>query len=294
MPGYLELVLAAICYAVGIVAQTTAARRAERRSRLDLGLLARLATDRIYLFGFSAQVGGFVLAFLARADLPLYLVQAGASSSVGIAALIGAVGLGWRVRRAEGLALAVMAVGLVLLAAVSVPSKSGDLPLAAGLALAAALLVTLALAVPAARLTGPRGAIVMGVLAGVAFSVLAVASRPLASGPFLELPRSPLFWLMVLAAVLGQALLAAALQRGSTTATMATMDATTMLLSSVVGLAVLGDQTAAGQGPWVAVGLTLVVGGVLAMAAVVSPVPPGRVPIPHGPPNLTTTSPDVA
>lgn len=293
MQGYIELVLAAICYAVGIVAQTVAARRAERRNRLDLGLVARLATDRIYLFGFSAQVAGFVLAFLARGELPLYLVQAGASSAVGIAALIGAVALGWRIRRAEGLALVVLAVGLVLLAAASVPSKSGDMPLAAGLALVVTLLVTLVLAVPAARLTGPRGAIAMGMLAGVTFSVLAVASRPLAGGPFAELPLSPLFWLMVLAAVLGQALLAAALQRGSTTATMATMDATTVVLSSVVGLAVLGDQTAPGYGSWVVIGLTLVVGGVLAMATVVSPVPPDRGPRPERP-SFATAGPDVA
>lgn len=135
----------------------------------------------------------------------------------------------------------------------------------------------------------------MGMLAGVTFSVLAVASRPLAGGPFAELPLRPLFWLMVLAAVFGQALLAAALQRGSTTATMATMDATTVVLSSVVGLAVLGDQTATGYGPWVAIGLTLVVSGVLAMAAVVSPpAPPDPVPIPDGSPSFATTTPDVA
>ncbi len=75
-------------------------------------------------------------------------------------------------------------------------------------------------------------------------------------------------WLMVVGAVVGQALLAAALQRGSTTAAMASMDSTSVLLASVVGLALLGDQIADGRVLWVAGGLALVVLGVVVMAAV--------------------------
>lgn len=271
MIGYLELIGAAIAYAVGIVAQTVAARRAERRDRLDPGLLGRLATDRVYLFGFTAQLLGFVLLFLARADLPLFLVQAGGSSAIGIAAVLGAVVLGWRIRAGEIAVLGVIAAGLVLLVGAAVPSPSLDIGPVLGLSLLATLAVTVAVAVPAARLTGPRGAVALGVLAGFAFAVLAIASRPLAAGPFLDLPLKPLFWLMVLAAVIGQSLLAAALQRGSTTAMMASMDATCVVLSSVVGLLALGDQIAAGRTGWVVLGLGLVVGGVIAMAAVAKP-----------------------
>lgn len=271
MIGYLELIGAALAYAVGLLAQTVAARRAERRDRLDPGLLGRLATDRLYLFGFTAQVLGFVLAFLARADLPLFLVQAGASSAVGIAAVLGAVLLGWRMRGAEIAVLVVIAAGLLLLVGAAVPSPSHDIGPTLALSLLVTLAVTVVLAVPAARLTGPRGAVALGVLGGVAFAVLAIASRPLASGPLVELPFEPLFWLMVLAAVVGQSLLAAALQRGSTTATMASMDAINVVLASVVGLFALGDQIAAGRTGWVILGLGLVVGGVIAMTAVAKP-----------------------
>jgi hypothetical protein len=41
-----------------------------------------------------------------------------------------------------------------------------------------------------------------------------------------------------------------------------------VLLSSVVGLVVLGDQVAAGRGSWVGAGLALVVFGVIVMAVV--------------------------
>ncbi|MGQ0576670.1 MAG: hypothetical protein ACT4RN_21090, partial [Pseudonocardia sp.] len=266
--AYLVLALSALAYAVGIVAQTVAARRAERRGGVDVGLLARPATDRVYLLGFGAQCVGFVLAFLARADLPLYLVQAGAMSAVGIAAVLGAALLGWSVRPAEIAALMVTAVGLVLLVGAARPGPAVALPLAAGIGLAVLLVLVAAASVPASRLVGARGAVVFGLLAGLAFAILAIASRPLASGPLAELPLNPLAWLMIAAAVVGQALLAAALQRGSTTAAMASMDSTSVLLASVVGLALLGDQVADGRGWWVAGGLALVLAGVLVMAAV--------------------------
>ncbi len=266
--GYLVLALSAVAYAVGIVAQTVAARRAERRVGVDVGLLARLATDYVYLLGFAAQCVGFVLAFLARADLPLYLVQAGAMSAVGIAAVLGGVLLRWPIRPTEIGALMLTAVGLVLLVGAAKPGPALDISPAAGLGLLGLLLTVAVLAIPTSRLAGARGAVAFGLLAGLAFAVLAIASRPLAGGPLTELPLRPMAWLMVLSAVVGQALLAASLQRGSTTAAMASMDSTSVLLSSVVGIALLGDQIVSGRGSWVAGGLGLVVLGVVVMAAV--------------------------
>lgn len=277
MVGYLLLVGSAIGYAVGIVAQTVGARRTEQRDRIDPGLLVRLAKDPVYLVGFTGQVIGFGLAFLARANLPLYLVQAGAMSAVGIAAVLGAVLLGWKIRLVEIGALVVVAAGLLLLVEAAVPSPARDLPPAAGWALVGLLVLVAVAAVPLARVPGSRGAIALGGLAGVAFAILAVASRPLASGPLLELPLQPLFWLMVVSALVGQALLAAALQRGSTTATMASMDSVSVLLASVVGLLLLGDQILAGREPWVIGGLALVLCGVIVMAVVQ----------PHGSPTAT-------
>lgn len=266
--GYLLLIGSALGYAVGIVAQTVGARRTEQRDRIDPGLLVRLARDPIYLVGFTGQVIGFGLAFLARANLPLYLVQAGAMSAVAIAAVLGAVLLGWTIRLVEIGALVVVAAGLLLLVEAAVPSPAKDLPVSAGWALVGLLVLVAVAAVPLARVPGSRGAIALGGLAGVAFAILAVASRPLASGPLLELPLQPLFWLMVVSALVGQALLAAALQRGSTTATMASMDSVSVLLASVVGLLLLGDQILAGREPWVIGGLALVLCGVIVMAVV--------------------------
>lgn len=265
MVGYVALIGSAVVYAVGIVAQSVAARRAVRKATVDPGLLVRLAGDPIYLLGFGAQVLGFVLVYIARGTLPLYLVQAGASSSVALAVLIGCVLLGWRASRAEVAVLAVIAAGLVLLSLASVPSVSTGISVQSGVVLAAVLALTAVAAVPAWRLSN---AVLLGVLAGVAFTVLAVASRPLAAGPLTDLPRHPLAWLMVASAVVGQTLLAAALQRGSTASTVASMDATTVVLASVAGLTILGDQVSDGRGWFVVAGLTLVVAGIVIMASV--------------------------
>lgn len=267
MLGYLELVLAATAYAGGIVAQTVAARRAERRDRIDPGLLLRLARDRLYLVGFAAQVLGFVSSFLARETLPLYLVQAGSSAAVGLATLFGVLVLGWTVRRGELVAVAIMAAGLILLVGASRPSVAAELPAAAVAGLAAALVLVGLAAVPAARLGGRTGAVALGVLGGVAFAVLAVVGRPLAVLPLVELPAQPSAWLMVAAALLGQYLLASALQRGRATATMASLDSTTTVFASVAGLTLLADRAADGRGAWVPLGLALVVGAIIALAA---------------------------
>ncbi|XVS67051.1 hypothetical protein ACQPYE_13625 [Actinosynnema sp. CA-299493] len=258
MTGYLELAASAVLYALGIVAQSIASRRADDGGGGGLGLLARLARDRLYLLGFAGQVGGFALAFLARAQLPLYLVQAGSSCAVGLATLFGIAVLGWRVRVIEVVVLVVMAAGLVLLVAAATPSPARDVPQGAGLVLFGLPLVALVLA---QRRIG--GVVPLAASAGVAFAVVAMTSRTLADEPFPTIPLYPLAWLMIIAALVGQSYLALALRRGSATSTVATMDATTVVLTSVIGIAALGDAITPGREWWVALGVAFVVSGVL-------------------------------
>ncbi len=273
MPGYLALTAATAMYALGIVAQTIAARRAEPGH--GFGLLARLATDRLYLLGFAGQVGGFVLAFFARAELPLYLVQAGSSCAVGVATVFGVLALGWRVRPVEVAVLVVMAVGLLLLAGASAPSVAAEIPVDTGFLLLGVPLVAVFLVSRKAK-----GVVAVAVAAGLAYAIVAVASRSLADEPVTDLPYYPLLWLMVLAALVGQACMAVALQRGSATSTVATMDSVTVVVTSAVGILALGDRIAPGREWWVVGGVALVVLGVLALGyasrLAPTPVPAGE------------------
>ncbi|HEX2132222.1 MAG TPA: hypothetical protein VHH15_11735 [Actinophytocola sp.] len=263
MPGYVELVVSTAAYATGIVAQTVAARRAcrARGGSTGIGLLGRLVADPLYLLGFAGQVTGFAFAFLARAELPLYLVQAATCGAVGLATAFGALALGWRVRTSELVMLVVLAAGIVLLASASAPAVAHDIPVGAGLLLLGLPLLVGAVVV-LARTSPP---VSLAVLAGAAFAVVAISSRSLADEPLTALPLNPLAWLMFLAAVLGQGCLATALARGSATSTVATMDAVTMVVTSVVGVAALGDRIVPGREWAVGLGLGLVVAGVLVL-----------------------------
>jgi hypothetical protein len=264
VPGHLELAISTTAYATGIVGQSVAARRACRNTgaSVGLGLLGRLATDPLYLLGFAGQATGFVFAFLARAELPLYLVQAAGCGAVGLATAFGALALGWRVRASELAMLVVLATGIVLLASASTPAVANDIPVGMGM-----VLLGLPLLVGVAVVRGGRGSSTtsLAVLAGAAFAVVAISSRSLADGPLIDLPLNPLAWLMLMAAALGQACLAAALARGSATATVATMDAVTMVATSVIGIAALGDRIVPGREWAVGLGLGLVVAGVLVL-----------------------------
>nr|WP_221471670.1 hypothetical protein [Amycolatopsis umgeniensis] len=249
---------------MGIVAQSIAARRAGDRRGTALGLLARLASDPLYLLGFGGQVGGFALAFFARGSLPLYLVQTASSSAIGLATVFGVVVLRWRLRTTEALTLVLMAIGLIALAGSSEPSVAADLSPAAALILTG---VVAGVGVAMSQLPRTTTFPLPAILSGIAFAVVAITSRTLAHLDFASLPGNPLTWLMLAAAVLGQASMALALQRGLATAVVATADATTIVLSSVTGITVLGDRVAAGTGPWVAFGLTAVVIGVLVLGS---------------------------
>lgn len=267
MLAYLELLGAAAAYTAGNLLQAAAAGRSHRVDRLDPGLLRRLADDRMYVAGFLAQVLGFGLAFLARASLPLYLAQAGSNAAVGLTAVAGTLWLGWRLRAPEILALVGMAAGLALLAGSAVPSPATSLSGKAATVLVVTLVAAVGLGAVGARITGTRGAVAMGGCAGVAFGVLAVAGRSAAGGPWLSLPTSAMFWVMVLAAVVGQGLFASSLQRGSTTGAVGTVAAVSTLFAAVSGLTMLSDRIVAGREAWVVMGLVLVLGAVWLLAA---------------------------
>src|SRR5690606_39256820 len=99
----------------------------------------------------------------------------------------------------------------------------------------------------AARLHGAPGSVVLGALAGIAFGAAAVASRPLANlHSFERFIADPLLYLLIAHSVVGQLLLGLAMQRGSTTAAVAAMDAAAAVPAAIVGLLFLGDRVTGG------------------------------------------------
>ncbi|MFV2100074.1 hypothetical protein [Micromonospora sp. LOL_024] len=261
-----------VAYGVANLLQSIAAARTTVHHTFDPGLLLRLAGHRTYLVGLACQVAGFVLAFLARRDLPLFLVQASVAAGLGVTAVLGVVVLKWRLPMAEVALLVLLFAGISALVLSARPAPSKALGTAGMVALLVTLAVIAVLGFFAVRLHGAPGSVALGSLAGLAFSAAAVAARPLASAPSWDaFLADPLLYLLVVHSVVGQLLLGLAMQRGSTTAAVAAMDAAGAVPAAIVGLLLLNDKIWPGR-EWLAgIGFLVTLAAVIGLTRYAAP-----------------------
>jgi hypothetical protein len=259
-------------YGVANLLQSIAAANTKSHDSLDPKLLMRLVRHRTYVLGLMCQVLGFVLAFLARRDLPLFLVQSSVAAGLGVTAILGVLVLKWRLPKAEVSLLVVLCAGLAGLVISAEPHPSRQLGIGGVIGLLVVLGAEAAGGFFAAKLKGVPGSVVLGSLAGIAFGAAAVASRPLANiHSFERFITDPLLYLLVAHSVVGQLLLGLAMQRGSTTAAVAAMDAAAAVPAAVVGLLFLGDQISHGK-EWLAgFGFLVTLGSVIGLTFFAEP-----------------------
>src|SRR2546421_6740469 len=114
-----------VAYGIANLLQSMAAARTGHEQRFHPSLLVKLAGHRVYLLGLGCQFGAFLLAFLARRELPLFLVQAAVAAGLGVTALLGVVVLKWRLPAAEGALLGALGVGVArpIVAAEPAPAR---------------------------------------------------------------------------------------------------------------------------------------------------------------------------
>ncbi|MEV1285685.1 hypothetical protein [Micromonospora sp. NPDC049679] len=261
-----------VAYGVANLLQSVAAARTTVHHTFDPGLLLRLAGHRTYLVGVACQVLGFVLAFMARRDLPLFLVQASVAAGLGVTAVLGVLLLKWRLPLAELALLVLLFAGIAALVISAQPAPSRPLGPAGLVGLIVALGVIAVLGFFAVRLHGAPGSVALGSLAGMAFSAAAVAARPLASvHSTAEFFRDPLLYLLIIHSIVGQLLLGLAMQRGSTTAAVAAMDAAGAVPAAIVGLLLLNDKIWPGREWLAAVGFLITLASVIGMTRYAEP-----------------------
>ena len=259
-------------YGVANLLQSVAATRTTVHHTFDPGLLLRLAGHRTYLIGLGCQVLGFVLAFLARHDLPLFLVQASVAAGLGVTALLGVLVLKWKLPAAEIVLLTLLFAGIVALVLAAQPAPSRPLGMAGVACLGAALGLIAVVGFFAVRLHGALGSVVLGSLAGVAFSAAAIAARPLASEQSsADFFGNPLLYLLVAHSIVGQLLLGLAMQRGSTTAAVAAMAAAGAVPAAIVGLLLLGDRIHPGREWLAALGFVVTLAAVIGLTRYAEP-----------------------
>jgi drug/metabolite transporter (DMT)-like permease len=239
-------------YGVANLLQSVAAARTVPHHAFNPALLLRLGKHKIYLVGVLCQFAGFLLAFLARRDLPLLLVQSAVAAGLGVTTVLGVLILKWRLPTSEFALLALLSAGIAGLVIAARPAPSRQLGTAGVVGLAIAVFVIGGAGFFAVRLHGSHGSVVLGSLAGLAFAGAAVSARALASVPSLDrFVTHPLLYLLIAHSVIGQLLLGLAMQRGSTTAAVAAMDAAAAAPAAVIGLLLLGDEIQPGR-QWLA------------------------------------------
>ena len=280
--GWFFLAAMIAAYGAANLFQSVAAARTRLHRRFDPGLLVRLACHRTYVVGLLLQFLGFILAFLARRDLPLFLVQSAVAAGLGVTTVLGVIVLKWRLPPAELALLALLCFGVAGLVLAAQPAPSRHLGTVGEVTLGVVLAAIAAAGFAAVRLHGAPGSVALGSLAGLAFAAAAVASRPLASvdSPH-DFVTHPLLYLLLAHSLVGQLLLGLAMQRGSTTAAVAAMDAAGAVPAAIVGLLFLGDRITPGR-EWIAgVGFLLTLGAVLGLTRYAEPQHHHRAAPPH-------------
>jgi hypothetical protein len=270
--GWLLLAGAILAYGFANFFQAIAATRLTTNTTLHPGLFLRLASHRTYLVGLLMQFGGFLCAFGARADLPLFLVQSAVAAGLGVTALLGVFVLHWQLPRAEVGLLITLGLGLTALIVSAQRSPSKSLATGEIIALGAAAIGIAAIGSLAVKLHGAPGSVALGCLAGLSFGAAAVASRPLAGAHSLgQIVTNPLLYILLVHAGVGQLMLGLALQRGSTTAAVAAMDASAAIPAALIGLFLLGDRIEPGL-EWLAgVGFVVTLGSIIGLTRYAEP-----------------------
>jgi len=115
--------------------------------------------------------------------------------------------------------------------------------------------------------------VVLAVLAGICFGLLAVGARIVRGFAVPTLLADPAAWAMALAGALGLLLGAAALQRAGVVTVTGAMVATETLLGAGLGVLLCGDRPAPGGAPAALAGFALVLGGALVLARFGAPAP---------------------
>ncbi|MFD2418689.1 hypothetical protein [Amycolatopsis pigmentata] len=273
--GLLCALVAACAYGVASVLQAVAAQSVEGGDRgVDPRLLVRVLGQWRYVLGLGLDALGFVAQLAALRVLPLFVVQAALAASLAVTA-VAALTIGARLGRREWTAVAAVCAGLALLglSAHGEGSRPAGMAFHSGLAVATAVLAGLGMLAGRAprRLRSPA----LGLVAGLAFGVVALAGRVLWTHSLTDLLSDPATYTVAAAGVLAMLLYASALQRGNVTTATALMVVGETVVPSAIGVAMLGDTTRSGFTPLASFGFVLAVAAAVALARFgeVAPVP---------------------
>ncbi|MFE7515268.1 hypothetical protein [Streptomyces sp. NPDC057540] len=253
-----------VCFGAASVLQAMAARAAEpgTGSGVDVALMWRALRQWRYLAGLGTDGLGFVLQIVALRTLPIYVVGAALAASLAVTAVIASRVLRVRLSRVEWAAVAVVCLGLAMLALASGKEGHREPSEALDWVLLGISFGVLLVGAAAGRLPAKSRALVLGLGAGIGFGVVEVAVRLIDGIDFTD----PVWYALLVGGGAAFLLLTSALQRGSVTTATAGAVLGETVGPAIVGVTWLGDTTREGFG-WLAItGFAVAVAGSLTLA----------------------------
>lgn len=256
---------AAVAFGAAAVLQSVASARSPHVPGIDPRLLLRLARDRVFAAALLLNGLGFLMHVTALHTLPLFVVQAVIASSVAVTALLSVPVAGVQLTVPRRTALVAVVLGLVLLAPTAQEGEAGSASAPVVALLLGAVVVIAAGAVLAARLHGTPEAVLLGLLAGAGFGLVAVCGRLLPRLDVANVLTQPVTVVAVLAGLVAYLLYSVALQQGTATVVTAALVVPQTALPAVLGV-LLGDRVRPGLGVLAAFGFLVALAGTLALA----------------------------
>jgi hypothetical protein len=264
--GLAAAIAAAVCFGVATVLQAVAAGSTPTEGGVHPRLILRLAGRLPFAAGIALDGVGFAAHVAALRQLPLFVVQATVSSNLAVTAVVAGWVLRLRLARREWLAVGAVCLGLALLAV----GTRAESPVAAAASVRTGLWVAVAVvagcAFCAGRLHGVRRAAALGAVAGLGFSVVAVAARTLTSLALAHLVRDPAAFALAAGGVLAFLCFVTALQTGMVTVTTAVTVVMETLVPAAVGVWLFGDSTRPHFAVVAGAGFVVAVAGALTLA----------------------------
>lgn len=268
MPTTLGLAAAAgasLSFGIGTILQYIGTRKHGATDGTGFQRFVGFTRHRVFAIGLVLDLVGFGLAALAVRHLPLFLVQAITTSSVGITALAASRLLRHRLLRWDWIALGGMVTGVTILAATAAPGHAHHL--------ASSYQLLLLASVPAVSISvfvldrkHRLSSAALGGLSGAAFGLAALAARLLTvPSSALLLVAQPLVWGAAAFTILGLVLVVAALDRGKPTAVSAASMTAETLLPAMIAVLLLGDRALPGLWPLAIAGFALTTSSALSL-----------------------------
>jgi len=265
--------LSALSFALGSVLQQRGTLQT-KAAEGDPRFLAEIIRKPVWLLGGALQVCGWVLQAAALERGSLAVVQSLCALSLVFALPLGARLTDQHVGRRQIIGAFATLVGIVLFVAVGQPQGGVAQPVAAAWWTAGITITVLMLllATQARRRRGAASAAMFAAAAGLGFAFQAAVTKEfmtIIGYGLVEILSSWTTYALIISALAGFALQQSALKTGFLAPAMAASNATTLVVSVILGVTVFGETLSKSQGRLspALIGLVLAVFGVLLLAA---------------------------